>query len=110
MKPDKLTKEEFALVKTHTTLGANILKDSNPASSRWPKITRSHHERWDGGGYPSGLKGNDIPVEAAIMNIVDQYDALRSRRPYKPRSDERSSDMTEGDGRTMPWHFSPARS
>lgn len=87
-KPGKLTKEEFDTMKTHTTTGAEIL-DKLPFQQESPlvktayAICRWHHERWDGRGYPDGLKGEDIPIAAQVVAMADVYDALTSERCYK---------------------------
>jgi putative two-component system response regulator len=71
------------------------------------EIALNHHERWNGGGYPNGLKGEEIPLSARIMNVCDVYDALRSKRPYKlPYSHDLAMEiMSSGDGRTRPAQF-----
>ena len=109
-KPGPLTAEEFAIAKGHTTAGAHILQGSTSSLLQMAEvIALSHHERHDGGGYPRGLRGDEVPLAGMIMNIADQYEALRSVRPYKPSlTHERVVEiLTRGDGRTMPAHFHP---
>ena len=88
-KPGKLTDEEFAVMKTHTTVGAGMLENlpfhqDEPLVRTAYEICRWHHERWDGRGYPDGLRGDDIPISAQIVALADVYDALTSQRVYKP--------------------------
>jgi putative two-component system response regulator len=100
LKPARLTADEFEIIKTHTTIGAETLE---AVRSRYPNnafvnmgiaIARSHHEAWNGLGYPDGLAGEKIPLPARIMAFADVYDALRSRRPYKQAySHERSCEI-----------------
>ena len=81
-KPGKLTQEEFNLIKQHTIIGQDIVKDIT-IIPHLDEVTRSHHEHYDGSGYPDGLKGNEIPIQARIIAIVDSYDAMNSRRIYR---------------------------
>ncbi len=110
LKPDKLTPDEWAIMKGHTLIGANILgKSKSPYLRMGAEIALNHHERWDGSGYPNGIQANNIPLSARIMFICDIYDALRSKRPYKPAfNHEKAADIIlHGDGRTQPEHFDP---
>jgi putative two-component system response regulator len=109
-KPGPLTAEEFAIAKEHTTAGARILQGSTSAFLKLAEVIAfTHHERFDGGGYPRGLRGDEVPLAGMIMNVADQYEALRSERPYKPRlTHARAVEIiTRGDGRTHPSHFHP---
>lgn len=88
LKPGKLTPEEFKIIETHTTIGAQTIKslmvgDSDNYLAHCYDICRSHHERWNGTGYPDGLSEKDIPLSARIVAVVDVYDALVSERCYK---------------------------
>ncbi len=83
-KPDKLTTEEFEIIKNHTIIGYQLLKNSQSKYLlEGAIIAYTHHERWDGNGYPRGLSGEDIPLSGRIVSIVDVFDALVSKRPYK---------------------------
>lgn len=112
LKPGKLSEEEFAVIKQHPTLGKEalqraeeILGGSNSFLRVASEIAYTHHEKWDGSGYPQGLAGNDIPLVGRLMAVADVYDALISRRVYKPayRHEEAVSIIVEGKGK----HFDP---
>ncbi|HTS87181.1 MAG TPA: HD domain-containing phosphohydrolase [Gemmatimonadales bacterium] len=107
LKPGRLTQDEFAVMRTHTTIGAQILAGGQTALIQLAeRIARSHHERWDGGGYPDRLAGEAIPLEARIVALADFFDALTHVRPYRPAwpLDQVMTEIDSLKGR----HFDPA--
>ncbi len=107
-KPDRLTKAEMNVMRRHTTNGAKVLSGS-PNLEMARRIAQSHHENFDGSGYPAGLSGLTIPLEARIVKLMDVYDALRSQRVYKEAfSHDKSVEiLMRGDDRVQPSHFDP---
>ena len=110
-KPAKLTDEEFSIIMTHAEAGKRLIEHMIERSGEadflnYAKLFAAyHHEKWDGSGYPFGLKGNTIPLQGRIMAIVDVFDALTSERPYKPiYSDEDAFDIIKEESGT---HFDP---
>ena len=111
-KPGKLTPEEFAIMKTHAQQGVEAIEKMKRSADLTAFLAHSkffagtHHEKWDGSGYPRGLKGEGIPLEGRLMAIVDVYDALTSDRPYKKAftADESARIIIENAGT----HFDPA--
>jgi len=110
LKPGPLNPQEWMIMESHTTIGAEILSGgSSPYVKMGQEIARSHHERWDGSGYPLNLSGEDIPLAARIMALCDIYDALRSKRPYKLAHEHTKAveAIRDGDGRISRSHFDP---
>lgn len=111
LKPGKLDDDEFTLMKTHTTIGAQILSGSkSDVIQLAEKIALSHHEKWSGAGYPLGLSAEDIPLEGRIACVADVFDALTSERPYKKAwpAEEAFALIKDGAGKDFDPHLADA--
>ncbi len=106
LKPGRLTPEEFEIIKTHTTAGYEILYGSEiPLLNLSAEIALTHHEKYNGKGYPKGLKGEEIPISGRIVAVADVFDALTSKRPYKePWPIEKAINLLKGERGE---HFDP---
>lgn len=110
LKRGPLDHDEWAVMRRHPEMGANLLNNSNSDLLDCARtIAHTHRERWDGSGYPQGLKGKAIFLAGRLIMLADQYDALRSKRFYKPAlSQEKTCDiLLNGNDRTRPEHFDP---
>ena len=112
LKPGRLTPEEFEVMKQHTIRGDEILSkamknlgETGGILETARLIARSHHEKWDGSGYPDGLAGTTIPLPARMMAVADVYDAVRSERPYKKSMSHEQAFAILAEGRGT--HFDP---
>ena len=112
LKPGKLTPDEWEIMKTHAVLGCNAIAQAEADAAKpvgflaiAKLIARSHHEKWNGSGYPDGLAGDDIPIAARLMALADVYDALISRRIYKPAMSHEQAAAVIDAGRGT--HFDP---
>jgi len=111
LKPRKLDDDEFEIMKTHAQLGSDALQSTeatlgtNSFLMLAREIASTHHEKWDGSGYPNGLKENEMPISGRLMAVADVYDALISKRVYKPAfsREKAMSILVEGRGQ----HFDP---
>lgn len=105
-KAGALSSEEWDVMRRHTTIGCGLLRDqASPVLQLGAEIALSHHERWDGTGYPLGLRGADIPLSGRIVALADVFDALTTVRPYKPAwLVEQAVDQIVADSGT---HFDP---
>ncbi|MDH4276052.1 MAG: response regulator [Gammaproteobacteria bacterium] len=105
LKPGKLAPDEWAIMKTHASIGAEILSQGSALLEAARVIALSHHEKWDGSGYPQGLVGEQIPIEGRIVAVADVFDALTSERPYKKawNVNDAVAEIRRGSGA----HFQP---
>jgi putative nucleotidyltransferase with HDIG domain len=101
-KPGPLTAEEWHVMQRHAAFGAEILAQL-PALAAYAPIVRAHHERWDGRGYPYGLKGEEIPLEARVVAVADAFHAMISFRPYRPAIGQREAMAILREGRGTQW-------